>query len=402
MVPIWAYLAAGAAGSEAREGWGIGKNNMKALTYDQHPVYNPNAFNLGGAPGYGYERAADYRMEAMGAQGRAGPQLDYTYVDEDRRNAMGARAGQARIASLMEGRASGLVPSISRMSGDRAMQQAEAAQLSGAASARGAGALALAQQNAAMGTASAQQNIAAQTQIAEAQERLAAEQAAFGAMTGLRGSDFQSQGLAQQWAGNQAALEMQQRQLNDQYALGLYGYENTVQQQQLQAQLAHQGLMQGSHASTDAVRAGVSSANAQNEWMMARLALGAASSGASAAATGSTSSGLTAEPPQAPPPNPMMQQQAYGGVQGAPAPNIGQQRNAMMTSPAYFGIGTPNPRPINAPMVGRPVAAMQPLGMAPAPRALPARPQPQAMGLAPQRPPPQPGMFDPRGRVRAA
>lgn len=111
------------------------------------------------------------------------------------------------------------------------MNRVAAEQTSAAASARGPASLALAQQGAAANTAAGQSTISNHTQINSAQERLAAEQAAMGAYSGMRGQDI-GQSTAQ---GN---LDAQQRGLNDQFKLGMTGYETGVQGAQLGAQRA--------------------------------------------------------------------------------------------------------------------------------------------------------------------
>ncbi len=148
------------------------------------------------------------------------------------------RGSQLGIAGLMEQRARGLVPSIAQMQADRQMQQAAAEQSSAAASARGPAGLALAQQGAAANTAAMQSNISGQAQVNAAIERERAEQAAFGAFSGVRGQDSDA-------AQKQAALNAAQRAANDQYSMGLYGHGVDVNKAQLGAQGNKIGILTG-------------------------------------------------------------------------------------------------------------------------------------------------------------
>lgn len=194
------------------------------------------SYQYGGWAGGAHEAANRYSMQGLAGQGRQGETIDYTNALYDRGQAQAARGNQNSIYGLMAARAAGTTPSIAQMQADRQMQQAAAEQSSAAASARGPAGLALAQQGAAANTAAMQSNISGMAQINAANERQQAEQAAFQAATGMRGGDMQAGGMAAQQAQAQAGLYQQQRAQNDQYQLGMTGFETDVQKAQLQAQ----------------------------------------------------------------------------------------------------------------------------------------------------------------------
>lgn len=224
------------------------KNEEKATPFQQTQNYNPNAFQYGGQEGFANAAAANYGLMGRQAQGREGVGINAYQADQ-------SRAGMNQAAGLMMGRATGAVPSISGMQAQQDMGRAVAAQASAANSARGAGAMALAQQNAAANTANAQSAISGQAQIAGAQERLAAEQAAFGAYGGMRGMD-------EQRALANAQFQDAQRGRNDAFQMGMTQNEMAVRQAQLQAQMAGQGLMAGSQQGAAGINAQVAGQNA--------------------------------------------------------------------------------------------------------------------------------------------
>lgn len=194
------------------------------------------SYQYGGWAGGAAEAATRYNNAGINAQQRPGEQIDYTNALADRGQAQQARGSQMGMADLMRARAEGRTPSIAGMMADRQMGQAAAEQSSAAASARGPAALALAQQQAAGNTAQMQSNISGQAQINAANERMQAEQNAYGAYSGVRSGDMQAGGMAAQQAQTQAALNAAQRAQNDQYQLGMTGYETDVQKAQLAAQ----------------------------------------------------------------------------------------------------------------------------------------------------------------------
>jgi hypothetical protein len=230
------------------------KNEEKATPFQQTQHYNPNAFQYGGQEGFANTQVANYGAMGRQAQGREGVGLNTIQADYSRGN-------MDRAAGLMMARATGAAPSIAGMQAQQDMQRAVAAQASAAAGARGPAALALAQQNAAANTANAQSAISGQAQINAAQERLAAEQAAFGAYGGMRGMD-------EQRAMGQAQLFDAQRARNDAFQMGMEQNAMGVRQAQLAAQMQGQGLLMGGHQGAQSQNAAIAG---QNAGMNARL-----------------------------------------------------------------------------------------------------------------------------------
>jgi hypothetical protein len=203
----------------------------------QGASHSDDSYQYGGQKG-----GADFYSKAYGGVSeRSLAQQDKFYGQqeqqlanamEDRGRALDARGSQLTAADLMMARAQGKVPSIAQMQADRQMGQLAAEQTSQAASARGPAALALAQQNQANATATGQSSISGQAQINAAMERERAEQAAFGAYSGMRGQDYQGQQLSQQGQG----IALQGAGQAGQQALGYSGLQHSVNTSQLQAQ----------------------------------------------------------------------------------------------------------------------------------------------------------------------
>jgi hypothetical protein len=193
-------------------------------------------FQYGGWSGGAHEAAARYHMTGEAAQNRRGETIDYSKAEQDRTLSYYARNDAGSIANLMRARAMGVTPSIAAMMADRQMRQATAEQSSAAASARGPAAIALAQQSAAANTAHLQSDISQSAQINAANERLQAEQAAFGAYSNMREGDMKAGSMVADQAQKQAGLYAAQREANDRYQLGLTSAEIDVQKAQLAAQ----------------------------------------------------------------------------------------------------------------------------------------------------------------------
>jgi len=239
------------------------KNRFTPTNFGDTKHYDGNAFNYGGSPGGAAAAAGQARQGQLNAQGQ---QAHYAnQANQGFGAGMGglaqsdaARAQQQQAAGLMMARATGQAPSIATMQADRQMQQAQAAQSSMAASARGPAGLALAQQNAAGNVAAAQQGISGQAQIAAAQERLAAEQAAMGAFSGIRGQDQSGANTAFGAGAQYGGLGMQAGQLG----LGYAGLANQINTTQLGARMQQQGMLAGSHQQGQSIGAGVDAQNA--------------------------------------------------------------------------------------------------------------------------------------------
>jgi hypothetical protein len=226
------------------------------------PTLDPNAYQYGGQPGGAAAAAGRYQSMGAQAQGRQGEQVNTGETAWDRQQAGQARMGMQGMADQMAARAQGRMPSIAQMQADRQMRQATAAQSSASASARGAGAMVLAQQNAASNTANAHSAISNQAQINAEQEKLHAEQAALGAYGGMRAGDQQSQAQAAQQAQFQAQMNANQRAQNDQFQMGMTGFEVGVNNAQLGAQMNQQAQQSANALGVSGINAGVGGQNA--------------------------------------------------------------------------------------------------------------------------------------------
>lgn len=212
-------------------------------------------FEYGGDPNRANRDADYFRGLAEQAQGRQGEVIDTSRGDEWRRAAQQGRLGQLEALGAMRNRALGLVPSIAEMQANRDMQRAFADQTSIAAGARGAAGLALAQQQAAGNSATLGSRISNDAQVNAANERMQAEQAWFGGLSGMRGQDTQNQALDLQTAQAQAELNARQRAQNDAYSQGMYGNEMGVLGTQLQAHGNRQSLKSGQQIAAQQVAA---------------------------------------------------------------------------------------------------------------------------------------------------
>lgn len=196
-----------------------------------------NHYQYGGYEGGARDAANFYAWTADAAENRKGEQINYYDAQGDRFNNGRARLGQESIAEAMRQRALGNAPTIAQLEADRQIGQANAAQTSIAASARGPAALALAQQQEAANVANADSTISNAAQINAAKERRDDEVAAFGAQTGLRQGDQAQQAADAQQAQAQAAINAQQRAQNDAYANANYGRSVDINRTQLDAQM---------------------------------------------------------------------------------------------------------------------------------------------------------------------
>jgi hypothetical protein len=217
------------------------------------------AFEYGGEKGKAAADAAYFRQKAEESQNRPGVQVDYGRANQwdlaagdQRANSLQARGSQLGMADLMARRARGEVPSIASQQAALDIQRGIADQSSIQASARGPAAMALAQQQAAGNSAGLTAKISNDAQINAAKERMAAEQAAFGAYTGVRQGDTQGQGAdlmgaagAAQRAQAQAGFDDSQRGRNDAREQNMYGNEMGVNTTQLQAQGNKQAVRMG-------------------------------------------------------------------------------------------------------------------------------------------------------------
>jgi hypothetical protein len=271
--------AIGVIGSAVAAGTGVGKDTKRTQAFGTTSQFDNNRFEYGGKPGGALAAAQGYTQRADNAQNRQGVQINYDQANQQLAQGQAVRAQQAQTADLMMQRATGGAPLVAQMQADRQMEQAAAQQMAAKGSARGAAAMALADQNAAGNTANAQANISANAQIAAAQEQLGYLNAANSAFGNLRQADQGwNQNLAQQ-GQFQGQMDAQQRQLNDQYALGMHQNAMGVNQQQLDAQMNQQRLLAGSYDQHQALQQKQRQANADRDFQYFQGALGAAQGG---------------------------------------------------------------------------------------------------------------------------
>lgn len=266
--------------------WVSGVFGSENKAFANTPETDPNAYQYGGRAGYAQETADRYRSTAEQAQSRQGVTADSLQADK-------SRASQQTMANAMKQRALGQTPSIAQMQADRQMQQAAAAQGSQAASARGAAGMALAQQGAANNIANAQGAISGQAQINAANERMQAEQAAFGAFGNMRGQDAQQ-------AQFNAQMADAQRARNDAMTMGMSQMENQVQTTQLGAQMNQQAQQAANQLGAASINAGVAGQNAsmaqQNGQGLFSMGQSAAGAVAGALADGGPMKGKSDKP----------------------------------------------------------------------------------------------------------
>lgn len=261
-------IAAGAGGLAglipAVFGRGQSQHNAQDISHSQ--MYDPYAYQFGaqGAGAYAGQREA----QANAIDNRGAFTADYQQADMDRRRALEARSNQSTVMNQLMARAAGTTPSIAQMQADRQMGQAAAQQSALQASARGPAALALSQQTAANNTANVHGAISNQAQQNAATERLNAEQAAFGAASGMRGQDYQSQGQAANQAQFQAGMQQTNRNANDQRAMGYSQMGHQGYQQEQQGKVQMQAIAAQSHANAQAQNAQTERQNAGNKGLL--------------------------------------------------------------------------------------------------------------------------------------
>jgi hypothetical protein len=236
-----------------------GDNRARAQGFGEAQGYDDERYKYGSGVGTTGEKELN-RYGDLGAwgQNRQGVQMDTSQMGQ-------SRGSQADALAMMRARANGrnLASDLqSRMNLQRAMQQQAAL----AGSARGPAGLAMAQQNAASNMANAAQGINAQAAYEAAREQAAAEQAYFGAGTGMRGQDFQQ-------SYGQAQLNDAQRARNDAYQLEMERQRQRVAEAQLQANLDQQRNKSGANTAAEAQNQETARQNAANEGRWTEKAL---------------------------------------------------------------------------------------------------------------------------------
>jgi hypothetical protein len=228
----------------------------------QPGVVDRTAYNYGGDPNAANDQAAKLAAEANLAQSRQGEQINTGSADAARAQGQETRGQALSMADMMRARAMGQVPSIAGMRANQDMGRVAAEQSSAQASARGPAGMALAQQGAAANTAGAQSAISNAAQINTAQERMQAEQAAYGAYSGLRQGDQAQQGQDFGQSQAQAALNAQQRAQNDAYATNARQQGIGIQMGQLGADMNRDQQEQAGHFNAAGLQA---QKNAEND-----------------------------------------------------------------------------------------------------------------------------------------
>lgn len=190
----------------------------------------------------------------------------YNQANDDRGLSLQARGGQVQAANMMLERAQGKNLVSDRMAGT-ARRDLTSRMRSGAASAMGPAALANAQSDALAAEAQGlgQINDAATTQAI--QEKSAAEQAAFGAQSGIREGDLGSRNAGLQSGLGFGGLGAQYGQL-----------ENQVRANQNQVNVGGQQLLEKSKSGSDALNVDVYNKGKQRDTEGMKMALGAATS----------------------------------------------------------------------------------------------------------------------------
>ena len=226
--------------------------------------YDPNKLEYGGRSGQADADAGWWRERQRENSFKADNL--YNQANDDRNLSLQARGGQVQAANLMLDRAQGKNLVSDRMAGT-ARRDLTSRMRSGAASAMGPAALANAQSDALAAEAQGlgQINDAATTQAI--QEKTAAEQAAFGAQTGIREGDLGSRN-----AGLQSGLGF--GNLGAQYGQ----LENQVRANQNQVNLGGQQMLNQSKMHSDTLNVDTYNKGKQRDTEGLKMGLGAVTS----------------------------------------------------------------------------------------------------------------------------
>lgn len=220
--------------------------------YNPYPqLQDPNAYQwmhtgqtrdqFGVNPG-GAEQDVN-RLRGMGeaAQQRQGAQIDNTQYDAARQQEIASRIAQQGIGQQFGRVISGAAPSVAGAQQNAGLSSNMRAQLAGAAGARGAGQVGLAQSVAAGQGANNAAQMIGQAATSRANETSNAFGGQMNMQAEMRAQDLQRAGLSADQAYKQAQIEQQQRAYNDQQQLSFEQLGNQVAAQQLAAnQMAEQ------------------------------------------------------------------------------------------------------------------------------------------------------------------
>jgi hypothetical protein len=217
---------------------GPGKVNMQRPGIDarvQGNLENPYAGYYGGKPGVAESEEGRYSDLANQARNAQAAKMNLGFYSSDRGLELGSRGNQQTALSKYLDLANGKGPSLAQAQANYGIAQSNAQQASIAAGARGGGAnLAAAQQAASNAAGSASANVIGQATMAREKEQMDAL-SAYGSMaTAMRANDLQRQGLSEQQAAQQAAIEETQHGINAQTGLGYEGLRKGVFEDQQQ------------------------------------------------------------------------------------------------------------------------------------------------------------------------
>lgn len=260
--------AAGALAKGAAAAAGAGKNRRAAQAFfdpSGKTGYNANAANWGGREGGLQAYEQQLREKQAGVEGRSAPTANYGRSTAWEMQNFDARQGQNQMAFDMMRRARGELPSIAGQQAAIDTQRAIAGANSQAASARTAGGIALAQQNAANTQANAISNISGQAQVNAAQEQLNNANAAAGMYGAMRSGDAQMNQQIGQQAQFDAQQQLASRNANDQRAMGYEQLGYGANTAQMNAKMQEQGILAQSHNAKEGLQQQTAQANANRE-----------------------------------------------------------------------------------------------------------------------------------------
>lgn len=208
---------------------------------DAYPV-DAAGYEYGGDNQYYYKLRHRLEEQEKAAQARKAYQTDFSQADQDYAQQQQAR-GQQQAAVDEYGRViNGTAgPSLAEQQMRQGQSQAAQQAMQAAASTRGGTAGLLAAQRAAQTQGVlGQQQVAAQAGMLRAQEVQQARDAQAGLLASMRQGDQSARAGSQQQALGQAGIEMQQRALNDQRAMGLLGAQHAATTATMEGTMAYQ------------------------------------------------------------------------------------------------------------------------------------------------------------------
>lgn len=203
-----------------RDNRSYGEGYYGGYDVDTTTTYDPNGNPSTIIRGTNQENETNrYRGLGEAAANRGAYQVDFNRANADALAAMQARAQQEQAAKVLQSAAYGNAPSAAAIQGGQVAGNSLAASLRAGAGMRGPGApgayrAMLGQQQA------AQLGGMSQFAAMRGAEMDAARGAYMGGVTGMRGQDYQGQGLLQRQAEAQAAAENFQRDLNQKAQMG--------------------------------------------------------------------------------------------------------------------------------------------------------------------------------------